>query len=233
MKSVAIITARSGSKGLKDKNIKELSGMPLIAYTIKAAIESRKFERIIVSTDSEEYARIAQKYGAEVPFLRSVQNSGDKANSWDVIREVVMHLEEKQEYYDEIMLLQPTSPLRTSEDIINSFALMDEKGANAVLGVTEMDHSPLWCNTLEEDLCMDHFQDSKSELPRQELPIYYRINGAIYLIRRQELNKKPMFADKCYAYIMPRERSIDIDTEFDFKVAECFLQSMSSQKALI
>lgn len=228
MRNIAIITARSGSKGLKDKNIKELCGKPLLAYSIECALKSKKFEKVFVSTDSSHYARIAEKYGADASFLRTAENSGDKSGSWDAVREVVDKFEEKKEFFDNIMLLQPTSPLRTEEDICNCFALMEEKGANAVISVCETDHSPLWCNTLQDDLCMDDFQNEKYfGLPRQALPTYYRINGAVYLLTREELNQSPMFRHRCYAYIMPHERSIDIDTEFDFKIAEVFMKERS------
>lgn len=225
MGNIAIIPARSGSKGLKDKNIKDLCGKPLLAYSIDCALKSRKFDKVFVSTDSVEYAKIAEKYGADISFLRTEGNSGDTAGSWDVVREVIEKFECQNEYFDKIMLLQPTSPLRTVVDINASFLLMEEKNANAVLSVTVVEHSPLWCNTLEADLCMDQFIDERySGMPRQMLPTYYRLNGAIYLITRQELEKKQMFRNKCYAYIMPSERSVDIDTELDFKVAEYLLK---------
>lgn len=225
MRNLAIIPARSGSKGLKDKNIKDLCGKPLLAYSIDCALKSHKFDKVFVSTDSAEYAQIAGKYGADASFLRTKENANDTAGSWDVVREVVERFERQNEFYDNIMLLQPTSPLRDAEDINSSFRLMEEKDANAILSVTEAEHSPLWCNILGEDLCMDQFVDEKYlGVPRQMLPTYYRLNGAIYLITRQELEKKQMFRNKCYAYIMPSERSVDIDTELDFKVAEYFLK---------
>ena len=127
MKNIAIITARSGSKGLKDKNIKELNGKPLMAYTIEAALESKQFETVMVSTDSEEYAKIARKYGAEVPFLRSEKTSSDEAGSWDVILEVLENYAELGKMYDTVCLLQPTSPLRKVDDIINSYKILEEK----------------------------------------------------------------------------------------------------------
>ena len=221
MGNIAIIPARSGSKGLKDKNIKEICGKPLMAYSIEAAIASKKFDKVFVSTDSGEYARIAEEYGADASFLRTEANSNDTAGSWDVVREVISHFEEKREVFDNIMLLQPTSPLRTEQDIANAFRLMEEKKANAVLSVTEVEHSPLWSNTLGEDLCMDQFIDEKYlGMPRQMLPVYYRLNGAIYLIKREELDVQQMFRNKCFAYIMPNDRSIDIDSALDFRMAE-------------
>lgn len=225
VKSIAIIPARSGSKGLKDKNIKELCGKPLLAYSIECALDSQKFDKIFVSTDSPEYACIAEKYGADASFLRTEANSSDVASSWNVVREVVECFERQNERYDSIMLLQPTSPLRSAEDINNCFELMKEREAFSILSVTEVEHSPLWCNTLDADLCMDHFIDEKYiDVPRQKLPIFYRLNGAIYLLKRHELDKKMMFRERCYAYVMPNDRSVDIDSELDFKITEYLLE---------
>lgn len=224
MGNIAIITARSGSKGLRDKNIRKLCGKPLLAYSVECALQSGCFDRVFVSTDSLEYAAIAEKFGADASFLRSEETSGDTAGSWDVVREVIYKFEERGEYFDRIMLLQPTSPLRTVSDIRNSFALMEEKGANSIVSVCEMEHSPLWSNTLGEDLCMDNFRrENYCDVRRQDLPKYYRLNGAVYLVNRAELDQPQMLRHKSYAYIMPAERSVDVDTEFDFKIAECYM----------
>ena len=224
MGNIAIIPARSGSKGLPDKNIKELCGKPLMAYSIEAAIKSKCFDEVFVSTDSKKYAQIAEEYGANASFLRSRETSSDTAGSWDVVREVLAEFGKRGKVFDKIMLLQPTSPLRTAEDIIEAFNLMEEKYANAILGVTETDHSPIWCNTLPEDGCMDNFVNEKyAGLPRQLLPKFYRINGAMYLIKSKELNVDKMFRNRCFAYVMPQERSVDIDSPIDFKLAELLL----------
>lgn len=224
MRRIAIIPIRSGSKGLKNKNILPLDGKPLVSYSIEAAIKSQKFDKVFVSTDVDEYARIAMQYGADASFLRSKEMSSDTASSWDVVREVIKRLESDGEFYDEIMLLQATSPLRTAEDIINSINVMCEKNANSVESVTEMEHSPLWANTLPEDGCMDNFEsDEIADIPRQLLPKYYRPNGAIFLVKREELDKARMFRDRCFAYEMPRYRSIDIDEQIDFEIAKVLL----------
>lgn len=227
MKRIAIIPARSGSKGLKDKNIKLLNGKPLIAYSIECAKESKMFDKIFVSTDSKKYADIAMEYGADASFLRSEENSSDTAGSWDVVREVIERFREQGEEYDEIMLLQATSPLRIADDIVAAVELFHEKNASAVVSLTECDHSPIWCNILPEDGSMDQFDRPEyKNLPRQMLPIYYRYNGAIYLVTAEELNKKDtMFESNCYAYVMPQERSIDIDTELDFMIAETIIKA--------
>lgn len=229
MGNIAVITARSGSKGLKDKNIMELCGKPLLAYSVECALQSGQFDKVFVSTDSSQYAEIAERYGADVSFLRSRENSSDTSGSWDVVREVIHRFEEKRKFFDNIMLLQPTSPLRNASDVRNSFLLMQEKSANAIVSVCEMEHSPLWSNTLGDDLCMDHFAREKYfDMRRQDLPVYYRLNGAIFLVTREELERPVMLRDRCYAYIMPAERSIDIDTAFDFKMAECYMREGSA-----
>lgn len=226
MKRLAIIPARSGSKGIKDKNIKLLAGIPLIGYTIKAALESDMFEKVMVSTDSEKYAQIAKEFGAEVPFLRSEETSQDTSTSWDVVREVVDQYREQGHKFDLITLLQPTSPLRDADDIIGAHKLFDAKGANSIISVCEAEHSPLWSNTIEPDLSMERFAETDDGVSgRQQLSTYYRQNGAIYIINEIALNNiNNIFREKCYAYIMDQSHSIDIDSELDFMVAEVYIK---------
>lgn len=224
MKSIAIIPARSGSKGLKDKNIRLLSGKPLIWYSIQAANASECFDEVMVSTDSEMYAEIARECGAAVPFLRSEAMSTDKASSWDTVQEVLDNYKDLGKEFDVVMLLQPTSPLRTSDDIKEAFSILKEKNADSVVGVCEMEHSPLWSNVLPESGCLDSFiRLEVKNAGRQSLPTYYRINGAIYLTKITENLGTNLYSDTGYAYVMPREKSIDIDTELDFKMAEILL----------
>jgi CMP-N,N'-diacetyllegionaminic acid synthase len=225
VKNIAIIPARSGSKGLKDKNIKLLQGKPLIAYSIEAAIKANLFDEIIVSTDSEEYAEIARKWGAAVPFLRSEELSSDTASTWDVVKDVLNQYAQRGNVFDTVALLQPTSPLRRAADIINGYSQLRDKNANAVIAVCEVDHSPLWCNTLPEDHSLQSFLNNQLiNQPRQKLPTYYRINGALYLVRIEYLmSTENIYAEKCYATIMPKENSIDIDDAIDFKIAEALL----------
>lgn len=222
MKNIAIIPARSGSKGIPDKNIKELAGKPLIAYTIEAALESEMFETVMVSTDSAWYAEIAEKYGAEVPFLRSKETSSDTASSWDVVREVLDKYLEGGKVFDTLMLLQPTSPLRTAQNIREAYQEMEVKKANAIVSLCEMEHSPQQCNTLPEDLSLAGFiRPSSRGKRRQEMETFYRFNGAIYLVKADAFrNNAHIYSDRCFAYLMNREASVDIDDEFDFLYAE-------------
>lgn len=220
MKNIAIITARSGSKGLIDKNIKLLNDKPLMAYSIEAAINSRLFDEVFVSTDSKEYADIALKWGANVPFLRKPELSTDTTSSWDVVKDAIKCYREIGRDFDTMALLQPTSPLRKDYDIINGYNVMKEKQANSVVSVCEVDHSPLLSSVLPDDMSlMDFFNDGYNH-PRQALPNYYRINGALYITKVDYLmNCKNIYEDKCYAVIMSKENSIDIDSELDFLVA--------------
>lgn len=228
LKKIAIIPARSGSKGLKDKNIKLMNGKPLLAYTIEAAISSNIFDEIHVSTDSRNYADIAISYGAHVPFLRSDVLATDNASSWDVVREVIHNYHQMGKSYDIITLLQPTTPLRTGEDIVKAYHILTSNNANAVVGVCEVEHSPLWCNTLPENLSMTNFiQHNINGTPRQKLEKYYRINGAIYMVKTEYLYKsKSIYDTSCIAYIMGKEHSIDIDDEFDFKIAQMLMNTI-------
>lgn len=229
MKNLAVIPARSGSKGLKDKNIKELNGKSLLAYSIEAARQSELFDVVHVSTDSKIYAEIAKKYGADVPFLRSEEFASDTASTWEAMKFVLQQYEKQGEIFDTITVLQPTSPLRTDKDILGAFQFFQIKKANMISSVCEMEHSPLWSNTLPENLSMKDFEDeSIAFLPRQNLPIYYRENGAIYILKVSHLFlEENIYKNKCYAYIMEKEHSIDIDTELDFMIAQTILQKES------
>lgn len=226
MENLAIIPARSGSKGLPDKNIRPLEGKPLLAWSVDAARQSGLFSEIYVSTDSEQYARIARAYGAAAPFLRGAEASGDAASSWAAVREALDRYEALGRRFDTVTLLQPTSPLRTADDIRGAFAVLEEKRAGAVVSLCEAEHSPLWCNTLPPDGCMRDFQRSGGGRPRQELPRYYRFNGAIYLLRTDVFQETGTLVcdERCFAFLMPPARSVDIDGELDFWIAEAVLR---------
>lgn len=225
MKNLAVITARSGSKGLKDKNIKMLKGKPLMAYTIEAALESGLFDCVHVSTDSEHYALIAKEYGADVPFLRDAALATDTAGTWDTVRAVVKKYEELGTSFDTVTLLQPTSPLRDVEDIRQAFRIFEEKDADSVVSVCEVDHSPKICNTLGVNDSMDGFIDTSAVGRRQDLGTYYRINGAIYIQKTEILmNEKNLYGPKSFAYVMSKVHSVDIDDAFDFMVADAAME---------
>lgn len=226
-KIIGIITARSGSKSLPNKNIKLLNGKPLIAYTIETAIKSKVFDYLMVSTDSPKYAKIAEEFGANVPFLRSEVNANDTATSWAVCEEVLNKLDEK---FDIVMLLQPTSPFRTVQNIQGSLELFMEKNADVVVSVTKTTHPVEWCNTLPEDHSLHNFvKEEYANTRRQDLPQSYITNGVIYIIKSHliepDLN---LFCKNSYAYVMDEDISIDIDTERDFMLAQALL-NMNNQ----
>lgn len=224
MKNIAIIPARSGSKGLRDKNIKDLAGKPLIAYSIEAAISSGCFDVIMVSTDSDRYAEIGKKFGAEVPFLRSERTSSDTASSWDTVQEVLDGYAELGRTFDTFCLLQPTSPLRTAEDIRNAYQTYQEKASFAVVSVCEAEHSPLWCGQLPENREFIGFMNPESQKRRQDAGKFYRLNGAIYIVDIERFKTDKFFYHEgSFAYIMPQDRSVDIDSIIDFKMAELLI----------
>ena len=239
MKNLAIITARSGSKGLPHKNIKLLNGKPLMAWTIEAALQSGMFDTVMVSTDSEEYARIAREYGAEVPFLRSEAMSADNANSWDVVAEVLDEYRKLGHEFDTFTLLQPTSPLRDGEDIRGAYKKLSETGGNAVVGNCECEFNPILAIGFddarsygENSLWMRHaleerfgLQDRHKYLRRQALPQFYRANGSMYVVKVKRFEEdRDIYDENCYAYVMPQENSIDVDTELDFVIAEAVMK---------
>ena len=224
MKNIAIIPARSGSKGVKDKNIRELNGKTLIAYSIEAAMESGEFDEVMVSTDSDNYAEIARKLGAKVPFLRSAATASDTASSWDMVEEVLNKYKDSGKDFDTFCLLQPTSPLRTAQDIQNAYNIYRERAEFAVVSVCEAEHSPLWCGHLPDNNEFLDFIDSKSMRQRQAGEKFYRLNGAIYIVSTKRFKEdKYLYKKGSFAYIMDQNRSIDIDTELDFEIAEVLI----------
>ncbi len=227
MSNIAIIPARSGSKRLKDKNIRDLCGKPLLAYSIEAAIKSKCFTEVMVSTDSEKYAEIAKRYGAKVPFLRSEYTSSDTVSSWEMVDEVLEGYQKKGVSFESFCLLQPTSPLRDAKDIVNAYKLYQTKAEFAVVSVCKAEHSPLWCGRLPLNHELVNFIDPKSLQRRQAGEVFYRINGAIYIAKCQRFEMdKYIYQHGSFAYIMDQYKSVDIDTEFDFKIAEILMHDL-------
>lgn len=233
MSRLAIIPARSGSKGLKDKNIKILCGKPLLAYTIEAAIASKAFDEVYVSTDSKKYAQIACEYFASVPFFREKNNATDEASSWDAVREALIRYEKMGRKFDECVLLQPTSPLRTGEDISRAIKLFEERKADSVVSVCEVEHPVQWCFRRTKDQSMREFSNSPyRNMRRQELECYYRENGAIYIVKTDNIRdvQYDIYQNNCYMYVMDKRASVDIDDEIDFMLAESIMQKDKSEE---
>ncbi len=256
---LAYIPARSGSKSIIDKNIVEVAGKPLIAHTIEAAKKSKYVDKVIVSTDSEKYAAIAQEYGAEAPFLRPAELATDTSPEMDATMHLMQWIEEHavdsansavdsvvgsaadsaagydshaaEAYgtFDIIVRLQTTSPLRTAEDIDGALELFTAKDADAVVSVFECPVTPLWMNTLPDDLCMKNFiPESIRRKNRQELPTYYQLNGVVFAAKWEMLKKtRSWYNEKTYAFIMPKERSVDVDDWADLEFARFLFEKKS------
>ena len=215
---LAIIPARGGSKRLPRKNVLDLCGKPLIAYTIEAALKSKYIDKVIVSSDDEEILNISKKNEADI-IKRPIDLANDTATTFDTIKHTIDNFEK----YDYIVLLQPTSPLRNEKHIDEAIQLLEEKNADSIISVCEMDHSPLWSNTLPKDGNMSNFlKDEILNKRSQDLEKYYRLNGAIYICKTDLLLKEKSFflKENIFAYIMDRRSSVDIDEKIDFLIAE-------------
>lgn len=221
MRVLGVIPARGGSKGVVGKNIKLLDGKPLIAYTIDVAKKSQLAD-VIVSTDSKEIAQVSEDNGATVPFLRPKELATDSAKAIPVIIHALKEMEQKTgSTYDAVMMLQPTSPFKLVSDINKAIDLLSSSGADSVISVVNVSgHHPARMKYLEGDRLIDpDFCEEYENQPRQELrPMYIR-NGAIYLTRKDILLSDSFKGSDCRALIMPEERSVNIDTEIDFRYA--------------
>ncbi|MFP4252020.1 MAG: cytidylyltransferase domain-containing protein, partial [Guyparkeria sp.] len=222
-----IIPARARSKRFPGKNVKQLCGKPVFQWTVEAAQAVPDIDNICVSTDGEGIAELAVDLGVDVPFIRSRELSSDTASSVDVACDVVeWYNRERQAEFDYVILLQPTSPLRTAEHIRGAISALRHRDADAIVSVCPMSHSPLWANTLPENDSMVGFLPDMAKGRRsQDLPTYFRLNGAIYIARTERLltDKSFLLPDACFAYRMPESASIDIDSETDFRIAEALL----------
>ena len=221
---LAIIPARSGSKGIRDKNIREMNGRPLMGYTIDACIKAGFFDDIIVSTDSRLYQQKAVELGASVPFLRPPYLSGDEAASGDVILHTINEMKKLGKEYDYFMLLQPTSPLRNEEHISESMKLLFEKQADSVISVCPNDCKCYLSVEITETGEMKAPDPLKKQIRRQDVKSGFRINGAIYLTSVPNfLNFGNFYTGKTYPYLMNPLNSLDIDDNDQFYLAKLIL----------
>lgn len=227
---LAIIPARGGSKGVPGKNIKPLWNKPLIAYTIEVAQTANSIDRLILSTDDEEISEVAQKFGVEIPFMRPAELAQDDSLAIDNYIYTIDRLNAgSSKQYDDFIVLQPTSPFRTAADIDNAVELFHEKNAGSVISVCEASHPPMWAKKIDPaGVLKDYFNISLGNKNRQEVEPSFMPNGAIFILKLSLLkNLYSYYSDNTYAYVMPRERSVDIDIFFDFEFAE-FLVSRNT-----
>ena len=232
VRTLGIITARGGSKGVPGKNIKPLAGKPLICWTIEAALASNAIDSLVVSTDDAQIASIARECGAEVPFMRPAELATDASGSLDAILHALDWMKTHRGISPEwTLLLQPTSPLRTAEDITAAVALQRDKGADAVVSICESPHPVEWFRRLgpNGELLPLGMWDSPSR--RQEAVKTYSLNGAIYLVRTEVLVRaKSFYPEGTIGYVMPPERSLDIDTPWDFHLANLVMEHRNGHK---
>jgi CMP-N,N'-diacetyllegionaminic acid synthase len=231
---LGLVTARGSSKGLPGKNIKILAGKPLIAWTIEAALQSSLLHRVIVSTDDKAIMDVSRKSGAEVPFQRPEELARDDSPHIDAVLHALEWLARQEKYYpDRACLLQPTSPLRSTEDIDNAIRLAHEATAEAVVSITEAKDHPFLVRRIGADGFLEQFvSHDLSYARRQNLPAAYALNGAIYVNTRESLIRdKTVLPRQCIGYIMPPERSLEIDTPWDFHLVELVLRDLMDRDA--
>jgi CMP-N,N'-diacetyllegionaminic acid synthase len=219
---LTVITARGGSKGVPRKNARILAGKPLVAWTIEAALAARAGQRIVVSTDDAAIAALSRDCGAEVPFLRPEPLAGDTASSESAVLHAVQWLAEREDYRPGlILLLQPTSPFRCGGDIDRAVQLQRESDADAVVSVCPNERPIQWLREIDQQGMLADARLGAALKRRQDAAQLYQLNGAIYLIKTEVLVREGTFyPERTRAYIMPAERSLDIDTELDFLIAE-------------
>jgi N-acylneuraminate cytidylyltransferase len=220
---LALITARGGSKGLPRKNVLLAGGKPLVAWTVYAALASKSVNRVVLSSDDDEIMTAAKVAGCDVPFRRPAELSTDHTSSMDVVDHALKELPG----FDYIVLLQPTSPLRTSADIDAAFDIMRDHNAPACVSVTEVDQSPYWMYQLNaEARLVDVMKPLPDVYRRQDLPPVYTLNGAIYIAKIDWLLESRSFlGTNTVAYRMPKARSIDIDDALDFQLFRHIVES--------
>jgi CMP-N,N'-diacetyllegionaminic acid synthase len=226
------ICARGGSKGVKNKNIKLINNKPLIAYTIEQAKASELFEHIVISTDSDDIAKVSKEYGAEVFFKRSTEMASDTAGKLDVIKDAFRRSEKHyNKRFDYLIDLDATAPLRSAEDIINSFHQFKENNNDNLITAMPSRRSPYF-NLVEQDKDGKVYLSKKLDcaiVRRQDAPKSYDMNASIYIWKRDTiLNENSLFLENTGLYVMPEERSIDIDTELDYKFVEFLMKENSN-----
>lgn len=227
MRILAIIPARGGSKGIKNKNIINLKGHPLISYTIDAALKSKYIDTAVVSTDSEEIARISKACGASVPFLRPAELATDDSKTIDTVIHAINKLREMSSEFDVLVLLQPTQPLRDSKDIDAAIELFFDKGLKGLASVSLVDDNPLLMRTMNKDGSMTSLLGVNSTCRRQDMPVYYRVNGCIYINLVKDITESTSFNDNEIGYVMDKNHSVDIDELKDLIMAEYYLENVN------
>ncbi len=229
---LGLIIARGGSKGVPRKNMRLVAGQPLICWTFAAARRSALLTRIMLSTDAAEIADCARRSGVEVPFMRPAELAQDTTTTIDVTLHALQWLRQHENYQpDYVALLQPTTPLRTAADIDAGIRLMLASAGHALVSVTESDNHPFLARQIDAAGALKPFlQTDLANSRRQELPPAYALNGALYVARADILLQEHSWHPKgALAYLMPPERSLDIDSEWSLKLADLILRSRTEE----
>ena len=219
---IAIIPARGGSKGIPHKNIIDLCGKPLISYTITAAKNSKYIDYVMVSTDDVEIAYVAKEYGAEVPFMRPGEMASDTSKTIDAVLHAVDTLSDMGEVFSDLVLLQPTEPLRTAEDIDGAIKEYYKHDRSSLVSVSEVDDHPILIRTIEKNTLIPLLNVS-STCRRQDMPKYYKVNGCIYINRIESLDESTSFNDNHIPFVMNKSHSVDIDELSDLMMAQYYI----------
>lgn len=229
MRVLGIIPARGGSKGIPRKNIVLLAGKPLLAYTASAALGASQLDRVILSTEDDEIAEIGRSLGLEVPFIRPKALAQDDTPTLDVLQHAVRTLSEMAEDYDVIVTLQPTTPLRKAADIDGALDLLENTGADSVVSLVHPGGMhPFKMKGLDRDgwVVEPAFGRGEAHRPRQALPSFWLLEGSLYITRRRVLmEENQILGERTQAWIVPRKRTVNIDTTFDLWLAERMLEA--------
>lgn len=220
-KTLGLIPARGGSKGIPRKNIKLMAGKPLIAWAIESALRAPSLAAVAVTTDDLEIAEVARQHGAQVPFLRPAELARDDTPGVDP----VLHALEQLPQYDSVLLLQPTSPLRTTADIEACLTLAQITSAPCVVSVSPAQQHPYWMYRIDERQLLQSLFDLPQVTRRQDLPPIYAANGALYFADASWLRRRRTFiSPETAAFVMPAASAVDLDTPLDWKLAELLLK---------
>jgi CMP-N,N'-diacetyllegionaminic acid synthase len=233
---LGIVPARGGSKAIPRKNLALLANKPLLAWTVEVALESASLDRLVISTDDPEIAEVGKKLGAEIPFLRPAELATDTSTSMDVILHTLRWFADNKNYLpDYVLLLQPTSPLRTATDIRESIKLALAKRADSVVSVCESHQHPLWMKGVNDQGTLIDLYPQSAAAPtrRQDLSPVFALNGAVYLaLRSFLLSERTFISERTYAYVMPENRSLDVDTPWDLYLANLILNDREHRETI-
>lgn len=227
---LAVIPARGGSKGIPKKNILEIEGIPLIAYTLQESQKSKYLDRTIISTEDLEIKKVVEQYGGEVPFLRPIELAQDTSKTIDCIVHAVDSLKKMGEEYDYVVILQCTSPLRKAWHIDEAIEMIVQSKETSLVSVSEVEEHPILMRTLNQNGTLQNLLNVSSTVRRQDFPSFYKVNGAIYIQKLDNnFNLESNLNDGKLAYVMGKKYAIDIDTLLDIYTVEFYLKGNSEK----